>query len=114
MSVASETLTRVTQLKIGNVCLFVYVFGHTYVILYFDPPYFCVRSTFDPAPNFTKQNPLGNSQVKLVVGATHNPSLHFPLLSKVHKRKVAVKTEKIEKVGPVAITTRVMSLRSTA
>ncbi len=38
--------------------LFVYMFGSTYVILYFDPPYFCVRSTFDPVPNFTKQNPL--------------------------------------------------------
>ncbi len=36
--------------------LFVYMFGRTYVILYFDP--FCVRSTFDPVPNFTKQNPL--------------------------------------------------------
>ncbi len=36
-SVASETLTGVTQLKIGDVCLFVYMFGRTYVILYFDP-----------------------------------------------------------------------------
>ncbi len=37
-SVASETLTRVTtQLKIGDVCLFIYnMFGRTYVILYFD------------------------------------------------------------------------------
>ncbi len=43
--------------KIGDVCLFVYIYGRTYVILYFDPPYFCVRSTFDPVPNFTKQNP---------------------------------------------------------
>ncbi len=33
------------------------MFGRTYVILYFDPPYFCVRSAFDPVPNFTKQNP---------------------------------------------------------
>ncbi len=57
-SVASETLTGVTQLKIGDVCLFVYMFGCMYVILYFDPPYFCVRSAFDPVPNFTKQNPL--------------------------------------------------------
>ncbi len=32
---ASETLTGVTQLKIGDVCLF--MFGRTYVILYFDP-----------------------------------------------------------------------------
>ncbi len=36
-SEASETLTGVTQLKIGDVCLFVYMFGRTYVILYFDP-----------------------------------------------------------------------------
>ncbi len=56
-SVASETLTGVTQSKIGDVCLFVYIYGRTYVILYFDPPYFCVRSAFDPVPNFTKQNP---------------------------------------------------------
>ncbi len=33
---ASETLTGVTQLKIGDVCLFIYMFGRTYVILYFD------------------------------------------------------------------------------
>ncbi len=57
-SVASETLTGVTQLKIGDVCLFRYMFGCMYVILYFDPPYFCVRSAFDPVPNFAKQNPL--------------------------------------------------------
>ncbi len=37
---ASETLTGVTQLKIGDVCLFVYMFGRTYVILYFDPRIF--------------------------------------------------------------------------
>ncbi len=35
----------------------VYMFGRMYVILYFDPPYFCVYSAFDPVPNFTKQNP---------------------------------------------------------
>ncbi len=34
-----------------------YMFGRMYVILYFDPPYFCVRSAFNPVPNFTKQNP---------------------------------------------------------
>ncbi len=56
-SVAIETLTGVTQLKIGDVCLFIYMFGRMYVILYFDPPYFSVRSAFDPVPNFTKQNP---------------------------------------------------------
>ncbi len=57
LSIYSETLTGVTQLKIGDVCLFTYMFGRMYVILYFDPPYFCVRSGFDPIPNFTKQNP---------------------------------------------------------
>ncbi len=36
--------------------LFIF-YGRTYVILYFDPPYFCVRFAFDPVPNFTKQNP---------------------------------------------------------
>ncbi len=56
-SVASETLTGVTQSKIGDVCLFIYMFGRMYVILHFDPPYFCVRSACDPVPNFTKQNP---------------------------------------------------------
>ncbi len=54
---ASEKLTGVTQSKIGDVCLFIYMFGRMYVILYFDPPYFCVYSAFDPVPNFTKQNP---------------------------------------------------------
>ncbi len=43
-SVASETLTGVTQSKIGDVYkfiyLFVYMFGRTYVILYFDPRVF--------------------------------------------------------------------------
>ncbi len=59
VSVASETLIGVTQLKIGDVCLFIYLYmsGRMYVILYFDPPYFCVRSAFDPVPNFNKQNP---------------------------------------------------------
>ncbi len=37
-SVASETLTGVTQLKIG--CLFIYIYGRMYVILYFDPHVF--------------------------------------------------------------------------
>ncbi len=37
--------------------LFIIIYGRTYVILYFDPSYFCVRSAFDPVPNFTKQNP---------------------------------------------------------
>ncbi len=39
-SVASETLTGVTQSKIGDVCLFIYIYGRTYVILYFDPRVF--------------------------------------------------------------------------
>ncbi len=33
-----------------------YMFGRTYVILYFDPLYFSIRSAFDPVPNYTKQN----------------------------------------------------------
>ncbi len=37
---ASETLTGVTQLKIGDVYLFVYMYGRMYVILYFDPRVF--------------------------------------------------------------------------
>ncbi len=36
-NVESETLTGVTQLKIGDVCLFIYMLGRMYVILYFDP-----------------------------------------------------------------------------
>ncbi len=36
VSEASETLTGVTQLKIGDVYLFIYMFGRTHVILYFD------------------------------------------------------------------------------
>ncbi len=35
-SVVSETLTAVTQLKIGDVCTFIYMCGCMYVILYFD------------------------------------------------------------------------------
>ncbi len=42
----------------SNMYIYIYyMFGRMYVILYFDPPYFCVRSAFDPVPNFTKQNP---------------------------------------------------------
>ncbi len=57
-SVASETLTGVKMTKIGDVCLFIYIYGRMYVILYFDPLrifVFAPRST--PVPNFTKQNP---------------------------------------------------------
>ncbi len=55
-SVASETLTGVKMKKSG-MFVYLYIYGRTYVILYFDPPYFGVRSAFDPVPNFTKQNP---------------------------------------------------------
>ncbi len=34
-------------------CLFIYMFGRMYVILYV-----CVSSLFNPVPNFTEQNPL--------------------------------------------------------
>ncbi len=37
---ASETLTGVTQSKIGDVYLFVYMYGRMYVTLYFDPRIF--------------------------------------------------------------------------
>ncbi len=37
-SETSETLSGIAQLKIANVCLFIYnMCGRTYVILYFDP-----------------------------------------------------------------------------
>ncbi len=47
---ASETLSGVTQLQIRDICLC----GRTYVILYFNPLYFCVSMLFDPVPNFSK------------------------------------------------------------
>ncbi len=40
--------------------MFVYMYGRTYVILYFDPRVF-VLVMVDPVPNYTKQNPLGLS-----------------------------------------------------
>ncbi len=64
-SVASETLTRVTltrvttQLKIGDVCLFIYIcldVRMSFCTLTF--LYLCVSSLFDPVPNFTKRKPL--------------------------------------------------------
>ncbi len=55
---ASETLIGVTQLKIGNVCLFIYVCGRTYVICTLTLAYFCVRSVFDPIPNSTESSGL--------------------------------------------------------
>ncbi len=57
-SVASETLTGVTQSKIGDVCLFRYMYGRMYVILYFDPRVFVLVRLSTPVPNCTKQNPL--------------------------------------------------------
>ncbi len=55
-SVASETLTGVTQLKIGDVCLFIYLdVRMSFCTLTL--AYFCVSSVFDPVPSFTKQNP---------------------------------------------------------
>ncbi len=53
-SVASETLTGVSQSKIGDVCLFRYMNGRMYVILYFDPPVFVLVMWSTPsqiAPN---------------------------------------------------------------
>ncbi len=40
----------VTQLKIGDVCLFVYMFGRTYIILYFDPLVFLCSLGVRPRP----------------------------------------------------------------
>ncbi len=39
-SEAGETLSGVTQLKIGDNCLFMYMCGRTDIILYFDPHIF--------------------------------------------------------------------------
>ncbi len=59
-SVASETLTGVTQSKIEDVHLFIYLFvymyGRMYVILYFDPRVFVL--VMWSTPSKTKQNPL--------------------------------------------------------
>ncbi len=41
-----ETLSGLTQLKIGDIFVY-YMFGPTYVILYFEPHVFCVNSVFD-------------------------------------------------------------------
>ncbi len=56
MSEASVTLSVVTQLRIRDICL--YVWTYIISILYFDPGIFCVSVVVDPVPNFTKQNPL--------------------------------------------------------
>ncbi len=55
---ASETLSGVTQLKIRDVCLFLYNVW-TYIRMSFCTltlTYFCVCSVFDPVPNFTVKN----------------------------------------------------------
>ncbi len=46
-------------------CLFIYMYGRTYVILYFDLPYFCVRSAFNPVPNFTATNTRITLEIEL-------------------------------------------------
>ncbi len=48
----SETLSGVTQLKIRDICLCIYMFGHMYVILYFDRHVFIFarRSTSSHTP----------------------------------------------------------------
>ncbi len=57
-SVASETLTGLTQLKIGDMSLFIYMCVDVRMsFCTLTLAYFCVRSVFDPVPNFTKQNP---------------------------------------------------------
>ena len=55
-SKASETLSGVTQLKIGDICL--YVCFDLYMSFVLWPWHSCVSSVVDPIPNFTKQNPL--------------------------------------------------------
>ncbi len=54
----SETLSGVTQLKIGDICLFVYMYGRMYVILYFDPRVFVLVRLSTPSQIALKQNPL--------------------------------------------------------
>ncbi len=58
-SVASETLTGVTQSKIGDVSLFICIYVWTYVRHFCTLTLaFCVSSVVDPVPNCTEQNPL--------------------------------------------------------
>ncbi len=53
----SETLSGVTQLKIGDICLSICVdVRMSFCTLTLT--YFCVSLAFDPVPNFTKHNPL--------------------------------------------------------
>ena len=53
-----DTLSGVTQLKIGDIFLYICLDIHTYVIFVLWPWCFCVTSVVDPVPNFTEQNPL--------------------------------------------------------
>ena len=55
---ASETLSEVAQLKIGDVCLFLYMCGRMHVILYFDPHVFVFASWSIPSHTSTKLNLL--------------------------------------------------------
>ena len=56
VSERSKSLTGVTQLKIGDVCLYMCLdVSMSFCNLTFS--YFCVSSLFDPVPNFTKRNP---------------------------------------------------------
>ncbi len=68
-------------------CLFIYMYGRMYVILYFDPPYFCVCSAFDPVPNFTKQNPP--------VATITRITLEIELFTSLNCFAGAVKTQKL-------------------
>ncbi len=54
---ASETLTGVTQLIIGDMNLFIYCVDVHMSFCTLTLAYFCVRTVFDPVPNFTKRNP---------------------------------------------------------
>ncbi len=54
----SETLSGVTQLRIGNVCLFICLDIRMSLCTLTLTCCFFVTLVFDPVPNFTKQNPL--------------------------------------------------------
>ncbi len=63
------------------------MYGHTYVILYFDPPYFCVRSAFDPS-----QTSLTESSGLATI--THI-TLEIELFTALNSFAGAVKTQKL-------------------
>ncbi len=64
------------------------IYGRTYVILYFDPPYFCVSSAFDAVPNFTKQNPPGLATITRI-------TLEIELFTALNCFAGAVKTQNL-------------------